>query len=111
MSVKYFIKSWILTLFQDFFIFSKNLKKTIDNPPIEWYNIDKTERDNLKKRKALIKLTDNRHRYAVLTDREDNDWGTGSFDYNEAVEMAKFRDCTIIAVIDGEECIDEITDF
>ena len=29
MSVKYFIKSWILTLFQDFFIFSKNFKKTI----------------------------------------------------------------------------------
>ena len=56
-------------------------------------------------------MTENRLWYAILTDREDNDWGCGSFDYDEAVEMAKFRDCTIIAVIDGEECIDEITDF
>lgn len=56
-------------------------------------------------------MAENRLWYAILTDREDNDWGTGSFDFNEAVEMAKFRDCTIIAVIDGEECIDEITDF
>ncbi len=56
-------------------------------------------------------MTENRLWYAILTDREDNDWGCGSFDYDEAVEMAKFHDCTIIAVIDGEECIDEITDF
>ena len=56
-------------------------------------------------------MTENRLWYAVQQDRDDNDWGTGSFDYNAAVKMAKDYGCTIIAVIDGEECIDEITDF
>ena len=56
-------------------------------------------------------MTESRLWYAVQKDREDNDWGTGSFDYDEAVKMAKFRGCTIIAVIDGEECVDEITEF
>ena len=27
--------------------------------------------------------------FAVEMDEEDGDWGTGSFDWNEAVEMAK----------------------
>lgn len=27
--------------------------------------------------------------YAVEMDAEDNDWGTGSYDYNEAVEIAR----------------------
>ncbi len=27
--------------------------------------------------------------YAVEMDAEDNDWGTGSYDYAEAVEMAR----------------------
>lgn len=105
--------SWgLFGVYLYFFIsFLKNFKKIIDNPLIEWYNIDTTEGDNLRKRKDLIKMTENRLWYAVQADREDNDWGTGSFDYDEAVEMAKYRDCTIIAVIDGEECIDEITDF
>ena len=104
--------SWgLFGVYLYFFInFLKKFKKTIDTPLIEWYNIDTTE-GNTSKKKGLIKMTENRLWYAVLTDREDNDWGTGSFDYSEAVEMAKFRDCTIIAVIDGEECIDEITDF
>lgn len=39
--------------------------------------------------------------YAVLSDSEDNDWGTGSFDHDEAVRMlAKFPD-GMIAIIDG----------
>lgn len=37
--------------------------------------------------------------YAVLRDREDNDWGSGSFDYEEAVQMAKERNAELIAVI------------
>lgn len=40
--------------------------------------------------------------YAALTDREDIDWGTGSFDFDEAVEMAKeLGDNSIIAAIDA----------
>ena len=62
--------------------------------------------------------------YAVLNDRDDNDWGTdvliqaaidsemeradikidwgtGSFDWSEAVKMAKSRGCEMIAEIDG----------
>ena len=39
--------------------------------------------------------------YAVLRDEDDNDWGTGSYDYDEAVEMAKqYGDDARIAVID-----------
>lgn len=39
--------------------------------------------------------------YAVLNNRDDNDWGTGSFDWSEAVKMAKSRGCEMIAEIDG----------
>lgn len=51
--------------------------------------------------------------YAVMSDPEDNDWGTGSFDYDEALEMVKpfIPDGGHIAVIDdGDDpiCIDEI---
>ena len=52
--------------------------------------------------------------YAVMSDSEDNDWGTGSFDYGEALEMVKpfISDGGYIAVIDdGDDpiCIDIIT--
>ena len=52
--------------------------------------------------------------YAVQRDRED-DWGTGSFSLAEAAHMAReqadeYPD-TLIAVIDGNTCVDEITDF
>lgn len=51
--------------------------------------------------------------YAVMSDLEDNDWGTGSFDYDEALEMVKsfIPNGGYIAVIDdGDDpiCIDEI---
>lgn len=51
--------------------------------------------------------------YAVQRDRSDEDWGTGSRDRDEALRMAKEKDCKIIAVIeeddDGEAiCIEEI---
>lgn len=50
--------------------------------------------------------------YAVLNDRDDNDWGTGSFDWNEAVKMAKMWGCEQIAEIDGayDEAGNETTD-
>lgn len=40
--------------------------------------------------------------YAALTDREDIDWGSGSFDFDEAVAMAKeYGDDSLIVAIDG----------
>ncbi len=39
--------------------------------------------------------------YAVLRDMEDNDWGTGSFDKDEAVEMAKRMECKYVATINA----------
>jgi len=45
--------------------------------------------------------------YAVQVDRED-DWGTGSYDYNEAVKMLKRQGRGLIAVIDGDVCVNEI---
>lgn len=52
--------------------------------------------------------------YAVQRDRDD-DWGTGCYDLEEAKHMAReqaddYPD-TLIAVIDGSECVEEITDF
>lgn len=58
--------------------------------------------------------------YAVMIDREDNDWGTGSFDLAKATEMVlRYRADgnaeAYIAVIDDSTdspfCIDEIHDF
>lgn len=46
--------------------------------------------------------------YAVMADRDDMDWGTGSFDKEEAFQMLIDREYEYIAVIDGEECIEEI---
>ena len=51
--------------------------------------------------------------YAVLRDQDDNDWGTGSYDYDTAVEMAKaYGEEARIAVIQegsGPVCIDVIS--
>ena len=57
--------------------------------------------------------------YAVMRDRDDNDWGTGSRDYDEAVRMAQalrddgYSDAYIAVIDDGDDpvCTDEITDF
>lgn len=58
--------------------------------------------------------------YAVLTDNNDNDWGTGSFDKDSAVRVAaSYRESGYpdahIAVIsndtDNPVCIDVITDL
>ena len=50
--------------------------------------------------------------YAILRDEDDPDDGTGSFDYAEAVKMAKEKGCRYIATIcpndDYRVSIDEI---
>ena len=60
--------------------------------------------------------------YAILRDEDDNDWGTGSFDKEETITVAKAHNFKRIAVVDadyddeGNEttdplCIEIITDF
>lgn len=54
--------------------------------------------------------------YTVLMDKDDNDWGYGSFNEEEAYEMVKpfIKDGGYIAVIDdGDDpiCIKEIHEF
>ena len=49
--------------------------------------------------------------YAILMDSQDNDWRTGSYDLNEAMEMARDRGAIEIAVIEegGDPiCIEEM---
>lgn len=49
--------------------------------------------------------------YAVLRDREDNDWGYGSFELDTAKRMARdMGNEAYIAVIDDDDkfCLDEI---
>lgn len=49
--------------------------------------------------------------YAIQRNEEDNDWGTGSYDLEEAKKMAKAAGCKKIAVIDESGdglCVDEI---
>lgn len=53
----------------------------------------------------------NKYWYAIKIDAEDNDWGTGSYEYDEAVEMAKRENAYSIAVIEeGNDpiCVEEI---
>lgn len=51
---------------------------------------------------------ENRIWYAVQMDSED-DWGTGSFDKDEAIEMMMGNEnYTLIAVIENDVCIEEI---
>ena len=53
----------------------------------------------------------NNYWYAVLVDEDDNDWGTGSYDLDKAIEMAKAYPDGRVAVIDeGNDpiCIDII---
>lgn len=50
--------------------------------------------------------------YAVMRDRDDQDWGTGSDTIEEAMEMAHNMNAEYIAVIAGEGneaiCVAEI---
>ena len=47
--------------------------------------------------------------YAVLEDADDNDWGYGSFDYEEAIKMARAigKDARIAVICEGEDPICE----
>ena len=47
--------------------------------------------------------------YAVQSDSDDNDWGTGSFDYEEAKEMLRQYPEGKIAVIVNGVCVEEIS--
>lgn len=58
--------------------------------------------------------------YAVVLDPEDIDWGTGSFDKDEAIRMCldyredeDYKDAYIAVIDDGPDpvCIDVIKDF
>lgn len=69
----------------------------------EWVSMEKEEDEEMENKKW----------YAVQTDRTD-DWGTGSYDYEEAVQMLKEQGHGLIAVIDeGNDpsealCVEEI---
>lgn len=52
-------------------------------------------------------MTSNRLWYAVQMSPDD-DWGTGSFDFDEAVEMAQSIGAQLIAVIENGECTREV---
>ena len=51
--------------------------------------------------------------YAVMTNRDDDDWGTGSFDRYESEKMViknlDFYPDGYIAVIENDVCVDEIS--
>lgn len=56
--------------------------------------------------------------YAVLKDNEDNDWGTGSYDLEEAKQMVKkskqfYPDAFIAVIEEGNDpiCVEEIKEF
>jgi putative transcriptional regulator len=73
------------------------------NPPA--YVVELLERAVKEDKEA--KEMANRHWYAVQRDRDD-DWGDGSFDRKEAIKMLKEQGYGLIAVIDGDVCIEEI---
>ena len=76
---------------------SENHREIITKEQIKWI-VEKLEED------GYVKPT---FWYAVQIDKDD-DWGTGSYDYNEAVRMLKRQGCGLIAVIDGDVCVNEI---
>lgn len=58
--------------------------------------------------------------YAIMQDRDDTDWGTGTYDRQEAIEKVKswredgYPDAYIAVIEEGGNepmCIDEITDI
>ena len=54
-------------------------------------------------------MKENRLWYAIMYDKEDTDWGYGSFNYDEAVNMLLECDMyNLIAVIENDVCIEEI---
>lgn len=53
---------------------------------------------------------ENKRWYAVMTDRDDSDWGYGSYDLEEAKEMlvGLCVDEGYIAVIENDVCVQEL---
>lgn len=64
-------------------------------------------------------MCNNKMWYAVLRDSDDNDWGTGSNDLTEAMQMARKmraegdQDAYIAVIDDGIDpvCVDTIRDL
>ena len=98
----------------------------------EWEGDDSPERfysefetmDNPRFREMLEDLTNEvnemaKRWYAVLTDDEDGDWGTGSFDKAEAIAKCKswredvYPNAYIAIIDDGDDpvCVGEIREF
>ena len=100
----------------------------------EWAEDDSPERfyeefeslDNQKFAEIIAEITEELNKateywYAVLANDEDNDWGEGSFDKEEAIQKCKsWREDTYpnahIAIIDNDDmfdpvCVGEIRDF
>ena len=56
--------------------------------------------------------------YAIMQDNDDQDWGTGTFNLEEAIERVKakrdeFPDAYIAVIDDGPDpvCVEEIRNF
>lgn len=64
-------------------------------------------------------MTENNLWYAIMIDSNDNDWGYGFHDINDAIIYARcqreigYHDCYIAVIRLGNDpvCIDEIHDF
>ena len=56
------------------------------------------------------RMTSDRIWYAVMADRDDSDWGYGSHDKSEALQMARNMDNpdAYVVIIDGDVAIGEI---
>lgn len=66
---------------------------------IKEYELTEDEADMMCE--ALEELEHENTWYAVLMDKDDNDWGTGSHDKDEAFQMARDMDAQYVAVIDN----------
>lgn len=97
----------------------ENCKKALDIPHDTWYYITTVRKKQKADRPERKIKMENKTWYAVLKNNEDNDWGYGSDNYDEAVEMAKkfralgYEDAYIAVIADGDDpiCTDEIREF
>lgn len=58
--------------------------------------------NNLKHAWEVLTMENKKLWYAILRDEEDNDLGSGSFDKDEAISMAKAQNFKRIAVVDAD---------
>lgn len=73
-------------------------KKVLDKYTHCVYN--ESIQNNKQKQRREYKM-EKKNWYALLWDSEDTDWGTGTFDWDEAVKRAKSAGYERIAEIDG----------